>query len=176
MAELLLPPDTQFAGRVAIKPHLLRYVQWREGLDDENTPLVVPGLGPIAEVLSILLVTDREFTSSRPLSSVDGFSAVLRYTVADRSSVAPRRFVTDEGTRHFNRYLQQLLNDDIYFRAREAQKHKVQQKTVIEEFLHATGLDEWLEFDSMPKSQTRLKQFRTGRHVQGYSGIAFVWC
>ena len=176
MAEFLLPPDPQFVGRVAIKPHLLRYVQWREGLKDENTPLVVPGLGPIAEVLSILLVTDREYTSSRPLSSVDGFSAVLRYTVADRSSVTPRRFVTDEGTRHFNRYLQQLLNDDIYFRAREAQKQKVQQKTVIEEFLHVTGLDEWLEFDSMPKSQTRLKQFRTGRSVQGYSALAYCWC
>jgi len=176
MAEILPPPDDKYSGRIAIKPHLLRYVQWREGLRDEHSALIVPGLGPIAEVLSILLVSDREYLNARPLTSVEGYTAVLHYAVLERSTSPARRFVTDEGTRHFNRYLQQLLNDDIYFRAKEAARQRIQQKTVIEEFLAATGLDEWLEFDSMPKSQTRLKQLRSGASVQGYSRLIFAWC
>jgi len=169
MADTLSPPCDQYAGRIAIKPHLLRYVEWREGLNAYTRPaLIVPGLGPITEVLSMLLVSDQQLLASSPLKSVEGYTATLHYQVIVRSMPAPRRFVTDEGTRHFNRFLEQLLNDDIFFRAKEAAREKKQQKTIIEEFLHATGLDEWIEFDAQPKAQHRLKQIRSGGTPQGY--------
>lgn len=174
MAENLPGAGDTHAGRIAIKPHLLRYVQWREGLRDAATPLVVPGLGPIAEVLAMLLVDDRTYLNSQPLRGVDAYTETLHYVISDRSMPSARRFVTDEGTLHFNRFLQQLLNDDIFFRAKEAEKARKQQKTVIEEFLQATGLDEWLEFDSLPKIQTRLKQLRSGASVQGYARLVLA--
>lgn len=168
MVETHTPPGEMYAGRIAMKPHLLRYVQWREGLKDSAAPLLVPGLGPIAEVLSMLLVDDRNFLSARPLQSVEGFSATLHYHVIARNVLSGHRYVTDEGTRHFNRFLQQLLQDDLYFRSAEARKQRTQEKIVIETFLHDTGLDEWLEFDTAKKAQFRLRQIRSGVNVSGY--------
>lgn len=168
MATRTTQPEDIHLGRIAIKPHLLRYIQWREQFRQEDQPLIVPGLGPIAHVLSMLLVTDREYLDARPLTTVEGFTATLHYRVVQRHTMEPRFYVTDEGTREFNRFLQQLLQDDLHFRIREAAARRIQEKDVIEDFLHSTGLDEWLEFDTTKKANFRLKQFRNGCPVQGY--------
>ena len=163
----ILPEETHL-GRIAIKPHLLRYIQWREQFRQEDQPLIVPGLGPIAHVLGMMLVTDREYLNAAPLTTVEGYTATLHYKVVQRHTLEQRYYLTDEGTREFNRFLQQMLQDDLFFRVREGQRKKQQEKDIIEAFLHDTGLDEWLEFDTQKKANFRLKQFRTGQQVQGY--------
>lgn len=155
-------PDTApLLACVAVKPHLLRYVVWREHFPTSAHPLPVPGLGPVSAALDMVLVSENEYLRSIPRESVDALGARLFYAVhgGARADYA-RRFVTDAGTAQFNRFLEQLLRDDLDRLIFEAKSAGRKEKEAIEVFLDRTGLHDMLDFESLKKSAWRLRAHR----------------
>ncbi len=143
-------------GCIPVKKHLLQYVIWRERLPDAGTPIPVPGLGPIAAALDMVLTFDHIYLDSAPSPVVDKFTGRLYYAVESTD----RQFVPDTGALMFNRFLEQLLRDDLNARILEGKTLGIQEKNVIERFLSETGLDEYLDFESVKKAQWRLRVHR----------------
>jgi hypothetical protein len=128
---------------VAVRPHLLRYIAWRERLPDLTTPVLVPGWGLVPAVLDGFLVSLHEYKRAGARPCVDAFGARLYYRIspkgrphraehrgpqlsffdADPAAVAldaeahealrERRFITDAGAARFNRIVEQMLVDDL---------------------------------------------------------------
>lgn len=166
------PSAPQPASRccLPVKAHLLQYVVWRERLPAADTPIPVPGLGPIAAALDMVRTFDHVYLGAAPREAVDHFTARLYYAL-DPSET--RRFVADPGVILFNRFLDQLLRDDLFARILAGKSGGLQEKKVIEDFLTETRLDEFLDFESVKKAQWRLRvnrrvpTIRTGRLPQG---------
>jgi hypothetical protein len=178
---------------VAMRPALLRYIAWRECFTDLSTPLLLPGIGPVAAALDSLLVTMHEFRRSAPRESVDEFHARLYFRVTEKEKVKrpcckpsqfsmfpatdddeehyaamrERRFITDAGTRRFNRFAEQLLFDDI---ARFVLREKATGATETESiqlFLDQIGIADLIEFEQAKKYAWRWRSHYNAPIIRG---------
>jgi hypothetical protein len=178
-----------------VRPHLAQFVVWRERLPDAAAPLRVPGLGAISAALDMVLVPYDDYRRSPLRTSVDALGARLYYIVDGRlrtarapvpgtlslfddpaaaadtvpPSYAPRvrQYATDAGTTAFNRFLEQLLRDDLNA-AVFAAKHRGENETdAIEAFMDAVGLHDLLDLDTLKKSAWRMRTWRGAEIIRG---------
>lgn len=164
----LIPPPHR--GLLPVKKHLLAFVAWREHFPDLLTPLTVPGLGPIAAALDMVLTTGDAYLASSNWLTVDTYGARLHYLVQDIPRLRQDMlYVTDAGAAQFNRFLEQLLQDDLHARILAGKKNGDQEKRIIERFMDETGLNEYLEFDMLKKAQWRLRTHRGVPSVRGHN-------
>lgn len=163
----LTPPPHR--GLLPIKKHLLQFVAWREHLPDLVTPLTVPGLGPIAAALDMVLTTGEAYLRSNSWLTIDTYGARLHYIVQDIPRLKQDTlYVTDAGAAQFNRFLEQLMRDDLNSRILDGKKRGEQEKRIIEQFLDETGLNETLDLDAEKKAQWRLRNHRGMPRVRGH--------
>lgn len=195
-SEVQSPPPAYTPDRiacVAMRPALLRYIAWRECFTDLSTPLLLPGLGPVARTLDALLVTMPEFRRSAPRESVDEFHARLYFRVTEKEKVKrtcckpsqyslfhdssdaeehyaamrERRFITDAATRRFNSIVEQLLFDDI---ARFVLREKATGYTETESiqlFLDQIGIADLIEFEQAKKYAWRWRSHYNSPIIRG---------
>lgn len=164
----LTPPPHR--GLLPIKKYLLQFVAWREHLPDPTAPISVPGLGPIAAAIDMVLTTGDAYLRSNSWFTIDSYGARLHYIVQDLPRLKrDTLYVTDEGAAQFNRFLEQLMRDDLNMRILDGKKRGDQEKRIIEGFLDETGLNEYLDFDSEKKAQWRLRTHRGVPSVRGHN-------
>lgn len=189
--------DASGIACVAVRPHLLQFIAWREWLPDLNTPLLVPGIGPIAAALDAVLVPLLEYRHSQSRGSVDEFGARLYYRLAAKEKSAPsdsprspqlglfsavaldevahravqreRRFVTDAGMARFNRVVEQLLLDDLArYILREKKLNGRTETDAIYDFLDEVGISELVEFDKAKKGAYRWRVHYNAPIIRGH--------
>lgn len=188
--------DASSIACVAVRPHLLRFIAWREFLPDLNIPLLVPGIGPISAALDAVLVPLLEYRHSQSRCSVDEFGARLYYRISEKEKAAPRpsrspqlplfstasvaevehrtvqrerRFVTDAGMARFNRVVEQLLLDDLArYILREKQHHARTETEAIYAFLDEVGISDLVEFDKAKKGAYRWRVHYNAPIIRGH--------
>lgn len=164
-------------GILPIKPALLEFVRYRENLSGAASLILVPGLGPIAAAIDMVLVSADEYLASRPMQRVEAYTARLHYEITDLPHLHERRvYVNDTGAVLFNRFLEQLMRDDQYWRILKAKERGVQEKNTIAEFLDETNLNEFLELDTEKKGQYRLRRHRGIPSIRGKNLMRAAAC
>lgn len=155
-------------GFLPIRPHLLRYVEWREGLAP-GAPVQLPGPSLVGVTLNLILVS-----KSRLLLSPDGratalahCTARLHYEVHGRRYWHNQIFVTDDAALAFGEFLASLMHHDLLEQIIAGQRDRRLEKDVIVQFMIATGIDDFIEFEAMKQAQFRFRRKIGYRHHRG---------
>lgn len=155
-------------GFLPIRPHLLRYVEWREGLS-AGSPVQLPGPSLVATTLNLILVS-----KSRLLQSVASRTKALaqctsrlHYEVHGRRYWQNQIFVTDDAALCFSEFVHVLLHHDLLDRIIAGQRERTLEKDVIVQFMITSGLDDFVDFDAMKQAQFRFRRKVGYEHHRG---------
>jgi len=164
-------------GHLPIRPHLLRYVEWREGLSPGH-PVVVPGPSIIAVTLNLILVSKSALLlcSRTREACLAKCSARLRYQVTGRRYWHNHIFVTDDSALAFGEFLTALLHQDLLDLIIAGQRERRLEKEVIVQFMLDTGLDDFIEFDALKQAQFRYRRKIGFVHHRGNQPAGYQLC
>lgn len=164
-------------GHLPIRPHLLRYVEWREGLPPGQA-LAVPGPSIIAVTLNLILVSKTNMLLSGRCrdAKLAQCSARLRYQVTGRRYWRDHIFVADDSALAFGDFLTALLHQDLLDLIIAGQRERRLEKDVIVQFMLDTGLDDFMEFDALKQAQFRYRRKIGFVHHRGNQPAGYQLC
>ncbi len=166
---------SEMKGWIPIRPHLLRYVEWRECLVAGH-PIVIPGMTIIAQALDLCLTNKTSYLTStirREESRVHEYSGRLHYLVHGITRCRYNfHFVTAQQGMAFNIFLHHAMHDDLLRLIQAGQAAGQYEINIIKNFLDETGMDELINYESVKKAQYRLRQAKAysmqkGRTIRG---------
>ncbi len=136
---------SEMKGWIPIRPHLLRYVEWRECLVAGH-PIVIPGMTIIAQALDLCLTNKTSYLTStirREESRVHEYSGRLHYLVSGITRCRYNfHFVTAQQGMAFNIFLHHAMHDDLLRLIQAGQAAGQYEINIIKNFLDQTGMDE----------------------------------
>jgi hypothetical protein len=153
----------QITGRIRIRPHLLRYVAWREGLLLPEQPIIIPGVSPVTQGLDLCLVNKGGYLAAqlrREESRICEYDTWLHYQVSGSRYSHNYLFVTNPVAMAYNIFLHHLLHDDLRQRILHAQAAGVYEFQVIKDFIDDVGMADFRggDFDAIKKAQYRMRR------------------
>lgn len=166
---------SEIKGWIPIRPHLLRYVQWREHLD-AGAPIIVPGITPIAQALDLCLTNKTSYLTStlrKEEPSAHEYTERLYYLVRGATRCRYNfHFVTAPQGMAFNIFLHHAMHDDLLRLIQAGQAAGQYEINIIRNFLEDTGMDDLINDESVKKAQYRLRktkhyQVQKGRPIRG---------
>lgn len=150
-------------GFLPVQPHLLAYLQWKEGLA-KGEYFQIPSQSPHAIVLSgyinlaCSLIPDAKKVPEKALK-MDRFTGRLPFQVKGLNE--PDFFlVAAQIALQFDSYLYHAMQEELLTRVLIGMRFGMKEKTTIEEFLEETELNYYVNVDSFKRAQTRLRHER----------------
>lgn len=157
-------------GFLPIQPHLLAYLQWKEGLQ-KGQYFEIPNQSPHAIVLSgyinlaVSLIQDARQVPARALK-LERLTARLPFQVKDLHE--PDFFiVAAQIALQYDSYLYHAMQEEVFTRVMIGKRVGMQEKTTIEEFLEESDLNLFINHEAMTKAQTRLRAVRHTPTIKG---------
>jgi len=165
---------SEIKGYIPIRPHLLRYVQWRELLEADE-PIIIPGYSPIAQALDLCITNKTTYLSSvkrRQESHLLEYTTRLYYLVRGSRLAHNYIFVPPHVGMAYNVFLHHAFHDDLLHRIQAMQPEGEYEIGVIQAFLDEIGIADMIDYASVKRAQTRLRKAKgfvmaKGRPVRG---------
>lgn len=154
-------------GGMPIRPHLLRFIQFRENLHGRD-PLTVPGMSPLSVALGWQICKKKAYYADPVDALYRTHTAVLRFQVSPSMYSDNLRFVSASGVRRYEEFVSRCLTDHMLFLFTQAKAQRRPGKDVIEEFLLQSGLDDFIDFDAAKKAVFRLRVHRKLPPLRGH--------
>lgn len=142
-------------GYIPMKPHLLKYVRYREGLA-ETKPLPIPGDNIISMYLNSLLVNKTALRDD-PRHTIDSYTAKLPVLFSNEKLKWNQVFFTATRIQNFNNYVYRLMMDDLVERIITSKKLGQQEKVTINRFIHEVDLFE-ISHSGLTKASQRYRK------------------
>lgn len=152
-------PRPHLVSATPIRPHLLRYIQYRENLHGRQ-PLPVPGMSPLSIALGWHICKKKAYYLD-PLDDLyRSHTSTLYFEVTPSMFAQNQRFVSATGLRRYEEFVSRSLTDHLLLLMLLAKAQRRAGKEVIEDFLRQSGLDDFIDFDAAKKAVFRLRAHR----------------
>lgn len=139
-------------GYIPMKPHLLKYIRYREGLA-ENKPMLIPDDNVISMYLDSLL-TNKNAVREDKRHTMTSYKAKLPIRFSNRAIKWNDIFFSATRVQNFNNYVHKLLVDDLVNRIIVSKKLGQQEKETINKFIFEADLYE-ITFSALQKASQR---------------------
>ena len=144
--------------KMPIKPHLRKFVQWKENIAC-NDPLVVSHRTAISTFLSCFITNKSIWLGQSPLLS-EKYSDRLPLLVREHFANRYYLYFTDETIMRFNRFCSHMLHEDlnVYVSWEVSGGEKINQ--VIYDFMLLLGIEDDISFDALKRGNHRFREYK----------------
>lgn len=141
-----------------MKPHLKRYVEWRENIPQNGFIDITNSSSEISWVLGGVLTDYLKYKHDAQRKLSDEYSEQLRFKIDAYRFQANQIYFSPPQIRYFNTYVYRRMNFHLLEEVMRNQVHNIPARDTIWTFVNDSQMEGLISFDALLKANYRLRK------------------